>query len=210
MCSKFYYSLLLVLQFSIPITFQEIFDKNNSNSIIVKLSNKSPENLEAKRFKCENSSHCGIGGFCDFDYYDWGFCEYCSNLPAECDEDQFITRKGMLECQKICGFREGCTSSYDCRIREFCNFDFEISGVCEECSELKEFGVNCAGLGLITQKGITECRSQCIILPQEIKGWSSAEISTFFCITLMLTLLALTILFFIELNVEKGYIKSVL
>ena len=53
--------------------------------------------------RCENSSHCENGDFCNSNNYDDGVCEYCSDLLNRCDHAWFMTHKGLSECKAICG-----------------------------------------------------------------------------------------------------------
>ena len=59
------------------------------------------ENVE-----CTNTSVCVKGEFCNFDFYEPGFCESCPNpgtvVDNMCEAQDFLFELGTEDCKKRC------------------------------------------------------------------------------------------------------------
>jgi hypothetical protein len=52
---------------------------------------------------CANSSKCGSGSFCNFDFEESGFCEPCPQKSyIICEAQDLIVARGKEECYKMC------------------------------------------------------------------------------------------------------------
>lgn len=160
--SILYFCLLFVVQLKAVHPAANSHNQNESMKII-ELLRVILKNLRARQVWCDRSDNCGNAGFCNFDYHNYGICEYCSDIPYSCAQGAFETYKGVLECKAVCGIsgRVDCTSSYECGNLGFCNFDFGGFGSCEACFYQNKHGIECQDYGLRTQRGRTECISKC-------------------------------------------------
>ena len=59
---------------------------------------------------CTNSLNCTDpkGGFCNFDFSNWGFCEVCQGI-IDCETEGFACERGESECTRAC---EGMINRY--------------------------------------------------------------------------------------------------
>ena len=63
--------------------------------------NQGKENVE-----CSNTSVCVKGEFCNFDFYESGFCESCPHsgtvVDNMCEAQDFLFELGTEDCKKRC------------------------------------------------------------------------------------------------------------
>jgi len=87
---------------------------------------------------CSKAIPCPSDWFCNFDYDDHGFCEYCSDMEATYGAFDGLPKLGAEQCEAICG-AVACITFPNCK---FCPSNIQVSSLlsgeerkCEFCPE---------------------------------------------------------------------------
>ena len=61
---------------------------------------------EQQTVECSNTSICGTGQFCNYDFYETGFCENCREEKQDntnwCEAAEFLYSFGTEDCIQRC------------------------------------------------------------------------------------------------------------
>lgn len=109
-----------------------------------------------EQLSCNTQDTCPEGLFCNYDFTDSGFCEYCPYDTDFCTE-MGLPPGGVADCQATCDGGIECTAEEHCPAGLFCNQDDGFSGNCEYCPFTTGF---CDDMGL-PPEGEASCLEFC-------------------------------------------------
>jgi len=139
--------------------------------------------IQVAAANCGVDDPCQNNEFCNFDYETSGFCEDCPGNKSSC-LDMGLPINGVTDCKSMCDadndndnnndndsdndndndndnpLNGDCSINSPCPNEEFCNYDYKISGFCEDCPTNES---SCLDMGLPIN-GVTDCKSVCSII----------------------------------------------